>query len=404
MATSNLAGPQNRADFFNRSITNNLKYWDAWLQAHSDNVDAQDKAHEGISRAILFGLELKAAAWPAVCQLIRQFSPFMERRGHWEIWRRVLGRAVAVADEIGDLSGAVNFSVLLARLLFQQSRFRESVAYYRKTIRTARHTGDLRNLARACSNLGYYYAEFGQYSRAEVLCCRALAIFEQLDDSHGLAHTHNHLGVLYQRQNCFAEAKQHLELACDIWQARDDSHGLIRGLINLSILYLDIARQPDKALSYLEKGLQRSQQLGEIIERGTIYLNMGIALRRGGKAAEAETYARRAETIFEQTSNLGGLARVWGTLGNIYRQQRNLDAANLYLEKALQTWRNLNYQKEIVTTLLDMAEYDLVKKDRPRAAARLNEAQQLIASAHNREPYRHLQPQIEKIRRSLGRG
>jgi Flp pilus assembly protein TadD len=98
----------------------------------------------------------------------------MERRGLWNVWNSMLRRAIQMADFVGDEVASVNLSALLARLLFQQSYFTEASHTYRQTIRLARKTRDKFNEARACSNLGYYYAENGQWYRAEVLCCYAL--------------------------------------------------------------------------------------------------------------------------------------------------------------------------------------------------------------------------------------
>ena len=159
-----------------------------------------------------------------------------------------------VAQQNKDMTSEVTLSVLFARLLFRQSRFKEAIYHYRRTIQTSRKIGDRYNQARACTNLGYHYIERGLWFRAKVLCCHALKLFDALDNNHGRAHTKNHLGILYIKQHRWKLAQHHLERACSIWQTMGDNHGLMRGYLNLGALFND-SEQPKKSLIYLEKGL-----------------------------------------------------------------------------------------------------------------------------------------------------
>jgi len=399
MAGVPLSDTQDRANFFQQTILNNLRYWQAWLQANQANVSAMDRERTNMVRAISYAYNFEPC-WPLVLELVQTLSPFMERRGHWESWNWALTRAVKTAARLGDTSAQVTLSILLARLLFQQSRPKESTHYYRRAIRLARQMGDQFNEARACSNLGYHFIEHGQWHRAEVLCCHALTLFEALDSDHGRAHTENHLGVLYTRQHRWQKAQHHLEQACNIWQAMDDDHGLMRGYLNLGLLYID-AEQPSQALSYLEKALQLAQQTGENIDIGIIHTNMGKAYRLLEDWEKAEEYTKQAEAIFQSYSNLAELSRAWNGLGLIYCRQDRWDEAISYLEKSLDVWRSLGIKFEEVELLLDIGECELLRGNRTEAATRLQEIEHLIGSDPERGPYRHFQPRLEKYRRDL---
>ena len=220
-----------RADKFNQMILGSLKYWQDWLQAKFANVAAVDRERDKIVKSISFALDLDAA-WPVARELIITFSPYMERRGYWDTWNWVLSRSIKAAHRLGDAEGAATLSALFARLLRRQSRFRESIAYYRRAIHLSRHIGDNYNEARACTNLGYYYIDQGYWHRAELLCCHALTLFEQLDNNHGRAHTENHLGLLYTQQCLWDKAQRHLEQACAVWESMRDAHGLMYPCIN----------------------------------------------------------------------------------------------------------------------------------------------------------------------------
>lgn len=399
MASIPLTDPQSRAKFFHESILNNLHYWQTRLEAKINDVATLDREYNGMVKAISFALNLDRA-WPVAFQLIVTLSPFMERRGYWNTWQWVLPRSLETANRLADMPAEVTLSALLARLLFQQSRFKEGTACYRRTIHLARQIGDQFNEARACTNLGYHFIEQGYWHRAEVLCCHALRLFEMLDSDHGRAHTENHLGILYTRQYRWREAQQHLERACSIWQAMGDHHGLMRGYLNLGGLYND-AEESDEALRYLEKALQLAQQTGESIDIGIIHTNIGKSYRLLGTWEQAEVHTRQAEVIFQSYSDLVELSRAWNGLGLIYCQQDRWTEAILYLEKSLEVWRSLGIKFEEVEVLLDISECELLRGNKTEAATRLQEVEQLIGADPQRGPYRHLQPRLEKYRRSL---
>jgi tetratricopeptide (TPR) repeat protein len=236
MTNSDLSSGQNFSGLFRHYVLANTQYWQEYVTQRSTDIAALDRERDRILKAISFALDLEAA-WPCVYQVIVTFSSFMERRGYWESWNRLLNQALKTAQRLEDVTRATTLSALLARLLQRQSRIEPAILQHRHTIRLARQTGNRFEEARACTNLGFLYIEQGQWYRAEVLCCHALNIFESINSNHGRAHSENHLGFLYTRQCLWDKAQQHLERACTIWQSMGDNHGLMRGFINLSSLY-----------------------------------------------------------------------------------------------------------------------------------------------------------------------
>jgi tetratricopeptide (TPR) repeat protein len=400
MDSITLAEPQSRINFFQQSILANLYYWQSWLETRIDDVAALDRERNGLLKAILFALDLEAVAWSTACRFITTLSPYMEARGYWDIWSRVLNRAIQIADGLGDEAAVANLSALLARLLHRQSRYKESVAAYRRVIRLARRLGDQFGQARACTNLGYFYIEPGYWYRAEVLCCHALALFEQIDNTHGLAHTENHLGILYIRQGRWAEAQQRLERACTLWRARNDQHGLMRGYLNLGWLFNEMER-PDEALLYLERALVLAEQAGDEATTGTIYLDMGIAFRLRGEFALAESYSHQAETILRRFSVLLGLAHVLENLGVIYLKQQKWLEAEHYLNEALSLWLIQGNKYSEIQSKIHLAEGELGRGDHTQAEARLHELQQLLEKYDRWGRYHQLHTQVNKLRCSL---
>jgi tetratricopeptide (TPR) repeat protein len=400
MATTGLTERSNYTSFFRQCILANVQYWQNFVADPATDVTALDSERERIVRAIVFALDLEALAWSSGCKLIELFSPYMERRGQWEIWNYVLRRAIQVAERIEDGSGVVNLSALLARLSFRQSRFKEAISFYRRTIRTARQIGDRFNEARACSNLGYHYGDKGYWYRAEVLCCHALRLFEEMDNDHGLAHTENHLGFLYIWLGRWDQARQRLERACAIWQTMGDQYGLMSGFVNLGLLHVKIG-QPAEALFYSTKALHQARLTGEEIEIGKIYMNMGLAYLLRGEFNQAERYTRQAEIIFRRFFNSPGLADVLENWGVIYLEQQKWSEAVEYLEKATEAWQALNNKHDELQTIIYLGRCELARGNPHRANIWLKKAEYLLSQHPYAGRYCQLSLQIEDFRRSL---
>jgi tetratricopeptide (TPR) repeat protein len=388
------------AGLFRRRILTNAHYWRDFVAERADDVTALDGEREGILKALAFALDLHSEAWPWVYDLMVSFSPYMERRGHWESWNELLDRAIRVAGQGEDQAGTVTLSILFARLWQRQSRPRETISHYRRAIHLARRIEDEFSEARACSNLGFLYAERSQWWRAEILCCHALAIFERLDSVHGRAHTENHLGFLHTRQGFWEQAKRHLEQACGLWQGIGDSHGLMRGFINLGMLFNEMKRS-DESISCLTKALQQAKLSGEEGEIGTIYMNMGVAYRLKSELVQAEVHICQAEAIFRRFSNSLGLALTWINLGLVYIKQNRWKEAKQYLEAALQVCRNLRNEYGEIEALLGMMEYELARKNHKQARAKLKELENFLQSHNGGVQYQGLQLLLVQYRRNF---
>jgi tetratricopeptide (TPR) repeat protein len=399
MAIAPLRETEYYAARFRRYILSNLQFWLDYVSTHKVNIAELDEEWESVIRAISFALELEEG-WSPAYKLITAFSFYMERQGYWRTWTQILSRAVEIAQHTEDLADNANLSVSLALILQRQGCIKEAITHYRLAIRMARQDGARFTEARAYTNLGYLYIERCFWRRAEVLCCRALAIFEAVDNNYGRAHTENHLGLLYTWQQRWGRARACLERACAIWETEEDKHGLMRGFINFSVLYLKRG-QPHKAMNYLEKALYQAQQTGEGTEVGTIYMNMGLAYRLKGDLKKAEIYAKQAEAIFRRYSNATGLAQVLDNLGVVYLHQGDWQKAFFYLESSLQVWRNLGSKIGEIEVLIDMIDCELARGNRQQAMVRLKEVEHLIGQNYAHMRYDNIQLRLAKYCRSL---
>jgi tetratricopeptide (TPR) repeat protein len=349
--TGDLSENQSYVHFFQQRIVRMVTHWRDHNAVQQLEVTYLDREREGILKAITLGLEF-GPAWPLVRSLIISFTPYMERRGHWEVWQRVLVSAVAVAQQQDDPATETTLTVLLARLSQRMGRAGAVIDYYRRTIRLARRTGNPYEEARACSNLGYFYIDRGHWWRSAVLSRHALAIFEMLENAHGLAHTHNHLAVLHIRQRQWTQAETHLLKACTIWEEQQDSHSLIYGYLNLGLLHIERG-VPAQAIPTLENAVQLVERLGERSLLGSILNNLSVAHRLTGHYTDAMQLARQAEAIYRQFALELELAQAQHNLGLIHQALGETVTARELLQAAKRGYLRFNHTAGLASLATD---------------------------------------------------
>lgn len=368
MAGEKVVDHNRHTDFFCSRIQLNIDYWrDFLLTAEDTNAVAQEFPR--IIRAISFGLE-QPKVWSATYKLLIESASVAEKSGIIEQWIALLNHAVDAAQTLEDMPAQINITAVLGRFTQLQSRFKQSINYYRRMLMLARQETDRYSEARALTNLGYTYIEQGHWWRAEVLCHFALSIFQQLNNQHGQAHTQNHLGILYTRKHSWTDAKRHLEQACDIWRTTADKEGLLYGTINLGLLYNEMI-SPEDALPYLFDALELTKEQNTNSLTSTIYTNLGIAYRLLGKPETAFSYAKKAEAECRKSTNLSGIALALDNMGLACIDLQRWADAQQYLTNALELWRQLQNNHNIVRTELYFLELELAQNHNSKASERL---------------------------------
>ncbi|MBV7339468.1 tetratricopeptide repeat protein, partial [Chloroflexi bacterium TSY] len=175
---------QQYADLFRQHVLRYVRFWGDHDAVTTVDVPTLEPQRDNILKVMSLALDMPET-WSLLRPLLIAFAPFMERRGYWDLWNRILQRAIAAAQKVADLDGEITLTALLARLYQRRSRPTETIYHYRRVIQLARKTDNRFEEARACSNLGYLFIDEGHWWRSEVLSRHALAVFEELRSEHG---------------------------------------------------------------------------------------------------------------------------------------------------------------------------------------------------------------------------
>ncbi len=423
---------EQRTGFFVGAVRRNVNYWlIKWLPRHRDNVSMLDDYRDQMLRAVSAALWVQGIekikewehlatihdgkgtweaefSWGQVCDLITELADYMEWRGNWGHWERYLNYCIKIAGHKNEPARQAGMHHVLARLQMRRDQYRDAISNYRNTIRLSRVIGDTFTEARACTNLGFFYVETGNWWRAEVLCRYALKLFEEHGSDHGLAHTHNHLGLLYTRCRQWQSAKRHLTLACEIWDNMEDKFGLVYGHANLGVLYNEMiytdtleTSNAIVALTHLTKALGLTYDLEDELEAARIHNNICVSYWLQGNLELALKHAKIADKTFIDYKSTIGQGYVWNNFGLIYSAQGFFEDAVRFLSKALKLYESQGNTERTMKLRLDLIECCLQAKNYDQAKIYMTEVQGFISRYQDRKPYLHLIERYKKIRQSF---
>lgn len=264
-------------------------------------------------------------------------------------WERAASCYQTAQAELPETAVDLRFSLLgergmLARL---QGDAETALAFHQEQHALAQAHDDLAGQAEAWDQQAMDYETLHQWRAAEQALQRALALYEQLEDSEGLAGCHNRLGLLALRREKMTAATEHLQRAQALftqlnrpfelaqvegnlgnlayvsgaWETADTHYrqALARftalgvvfdkiGILN-NLGSIALAREaPDQARRFYQEGLALARELGDRHEIRDLLINLGVVNLRQGRLDAAG--ARYAEAL-SLTREIGDRGGVW---------------------------------------------------------------------------------------------
>jgi tetratricopeptide (TPR) repeat protein len=255
-----------------------------------------------------------------------------------------------------------------------QGEYSRAEEYYLKclSIRQDVLHADHPDLAGIYCNLGSLYDNKGEYIRAEEYSLKCLSIWQEvLSANHpDLAMIYNNLGLLYNNQGEYSRAEEYYLKCLSIYQeVLPANHtDLARIYNNLGLLYSNQGEYT-RAEEYSLKCLSIWQEIlsASHPDLATIYNNLGALYDNQGEYSRAEEYYLKCLSIYQEVlpANHPDIALIYCNLGMLYDCKENYTRAEKYYRKCL------NIRQEVLATdHADLIEIqNLLKRKRPRHAA-----------------------------------
>lgn len=250
----------------------------------------------------------------------------------------------------------------------------------------------------ALKTAGLATYSIGNYLETLDFWTQSLAIFQKLNDSLGIANLLNNIGALYSLQGEFPKALEYSLESLKISERIKNTLRIYSALNTIATVYYAKKSTWDTAMSYLQRALQLSEELGDSTASGIFSENIAEIYFSNGDDAKAQEFYQKSIDI----GNLNNSPYAYNGIGKIYLRKGNISEALNYHKKALQIANSLDSKEHIVGSRKGLAYVYLKQQDFNSAIEQFKQAQQLAEEGSMKPELKELYEQIAKAYESQG--
>jgi len=234
--------------------------------------------------------------------------------------------------------------------------------------------------------LGIINYRKGNYYEALVKSNKSLSIFETLGDKVGTSNLLNNLGSFYAEKDEDSKAVEYYIR----------SLGTILG--NIGVIYSKNTATSDTALNYYFKAIPYLLDVQDSEAIGIFYTNIGEVYAAKKDFPQANDYYNKAVNIFGISSNA---AYAYNDLGKMYKQKQSYDSANIYFDKAYAIALQIDSPLDEMQSLIGKGQLQIVLGKMEEAVELFNKAlrigKQMQSSPELKEIYEGLSSAYTKM-------
>jgi two-component system, NtrC family, sensor kinase len=334
-----------------------------------------------------FALYIKALA----CSIFLLFNVAAYNQG------AEIDSLLRVANKTNDDSLKVNALISLA-IANSQSLPDSGIAYANRAKDIAFKIGFKTGEAYGYKWLGIINNYKGDYYNALVNSNKSLAIFEGLGDKVGTSNLLNNLGAFYADKGEDSKAIEYYLRSLDLAQQTGNKLRIETALSNIGVTYFKDSSTKNKALEYYLKALPYALQIKDDESTGIIYTNIGEVYAVKNDFNQADYYYRQALNILGESSSA---AYTYNDLGKLAIKKKAYDLATIYLSQADSTAQKNNSPIDILQSLIGKAQLQVALNKTQDAIGLFTKAVEvgkpLESTPELKEVYEGLSSEYQKI-------
>jgi signal transduction histidine kinase len=254
-------------------------------------------------------------------------------------------KALALSKQIDYARGKIkslNYYGNIFSILGQKD---SAMFYIQQALQIAKATGDSLYIGLGLLNIGVFYGEGAEFTKAIDYCLQGLKVVEGKTYGKIEVQINDRLQVLYMQMNQYDKAIVFGEKAVQQVRQLNMPALLAQSLSNLSMSYSG-KKMPEKATLLLTEALTISRELGSTNMESSILLNLAnIALEKGDYET-VKKYSERSLVLFRQIKSLSGEVTALRALGICYLHQKDFAKATSYAQQAISIAKTNNYKAE----------------------------------------------------------
>ena len=326
-------------------------------------------------------------------------------------------RARTLLELAYDGAQVVQDSVRMATYLndigttyYYQSRFEETLSYWRRALTINREIGRLEGVSGALNNIAIIYARRGDLEEALTRYREVLRIDRKREAPDGIAAALNNIGLVRENQGQYDRALHRYRESLAIERREGNRTGIAQSLTNIANVH-ETRGDYRKALVQYREAIEIHRELGNRASLAGTLNNTGVCYKNLGRYDEALAQYREALAIERDLEDRGGVANALSNIGTLHVRQGRLVVALERFQESLRIKRQLGDPGGTAQTLAAIGDARVQQGRYDRALSRYRESRSIleeigdpsgVATSFRRmgDIYRR-QGRLEKARSSL---
>ncbi|MBU2997303.1 tetratricopeptide repeat-containing sensor histidine kinase [Cellulophaga baltica] len=169
-------------------------------------------------------------------------------------------KALKISEKLNDTIFQTVLNTNIATLFTVFKNEKESIKYFKRSLKLAKNQKNSQNLGQIKCNLGSLYLEKGDLEKAKQLTDESIEIFKKLNFDPWLSFSYTTKGKIYLKKDSLDKALMYFKLSDTILNKIDNKIGKADLFLGFSKLYLK-KKWYSSSFKYAKKGLKLSQDI-----------------------------------------------------------------------------------------------------------------------------------------------
>jgi signal transduction histidine kinase len=256
-------------------------------------------------------------------------------------------QSLHIKESLGFKQSSINTLNNIAKAYLMQKSNAEAIEALNKALELSKEIGDPLTEASIQNELGNTFLSIEDYPEALRRYLLSLKIRQSYGKEEDIARTLVNISLVYRKLGLFRNAQKYIDEAMGLVENLEVKPDLkIYIYQNLGNVYYD-QKQYANAINAYQKALELSEKKGDDLQVTRILKNIAQTYLDWNKPSKARSTITQAIKIALRSNQNQVLSDLYNTLGNIERQDKNLDLALSHFNKAMEKYRqNLNAEGE----------------------------------------------------------
>jgi tetratricopeptide (TPR) repeat protein len=230
----------------------------------------------------------------------------------------------------------------------------DAITFAEEALTLASLSHDVTSIGKANMVLAAGYYAQSNYVSALRACEKAEEVFRETGNKPDLGVVYNTMGVIYKNWGDYQKAIDYYQKNLNLQESIGDTIQMGKAYANIGNVYFYVGIDLDKALYNYDKSMKIFESKKQFNLHAQQLNSMGLVYKEKKDYDEALNFFERALKSFKEQNYKPGIASAQVNIGNVYLERGKYNDALLYCKEALRINQETANNKEVASNYRDL--------------------------------------------------